>query len=299
MTNIKIRQKEENKTPIKVLDKKLIYRNKLKNNMINLKEKTSTNESENDTPNEYVINKISEETNVIFNKGIDNFNKYGRKSLQTTNKNIKQKIQNTTIKNSEKKMKGIVKNSKTSIKTLNSTSKTTPKKANAIYKNGIKETKKMFQIMKLTVKNTARAVSIGVNATIALIKAIIVATKELVSAVIAGGWVAVVVIIAVCLILLICSSIFGISSEDLDIVKVASSQIGNVGGQPYWSWYGYDTRVEWCACFVSWCANQCNYIEKGIIPKFSNCENGVEWFKSNELWQFENYIPKSRRYNFF
>lgn len=42
-----------------------------------------------------------------------------------------------------------------------------------------------------------------------------------------------------------------------DIVKVALSQIGNVGGQPYWSWYGFESRVEWCACFVSWCANEC------------------------------------------
>ena len=25
---------------------------------------------------------------------------------------------------------------------------------------------------------------------------------------------------------------------------------------PYWSWYGFDSRVEWCACFVSWCYNQ-------------------------------------------
>ena len=53
------------------------------------------------------------------------------------------------------------------------------------------------------------------------------------------------------------------------IVEVAASQIGNVGGQPYWSWYGFDSRMEWCACFVSWCAEQCGYIETGIIPKFS------------------------------
>ena len=66
---------------------------------------------------------------------------------------------------------------------------------------------------------------------------------------------------------------------DLDttplIVEVAASQIGNVGGEPYWRWYGYTERVEWCACFVSWCANQCGYIDAGIIPKFSSCEWGV------------------------
>lgn len=72
---------------------------------------------------------------------------------------------------------------------------------------------------------------------------------------------------------------------DLDttplIVEVAASQIGNVGGEPYWRWYGYTERVEWCACFVSWCANQCGYIDAGIIPKFSSCEWGVSWFKQH------------------
>ena len=26
--------------------------------------------------------------------------------------------------------------------------------------------------------------------------------------------------------------------------------IMKVSGQPYWSWYGFNSRVEWCACFV-------------------------------------------------
>ena len=62
------------------------------------------------------------------------------------------------------------------------------------------------------------------------------------------------------------------------IVEVALTQLGNEGGQPYWSWYGFDSRVEWCACFVSWCADQCGYLESGIIPKYSLCSDGVDWF---------------------
>ena len=61
--------------------------------------------------------------------------------------------------------------------------------------------------------------------------------------------------------------LYGIGYSDDQIVTVALSQVGNVGGQPYWSWYGFDSRVEWCACFVSWCANECGYIDAGIIPK--------------------------------
>ncbi len=80
---------------------------------------------------------------------------------------------------------------------------------------------------------------------------------------------------------------------DKNIVDIARSQIGNIGGQPYWSWYGFDNRVEWCACFVSWCANECGYIEAGLMPKTASCQVGVNWFKERGEWQDRNYIPKS------
>jgi len=80
------------------------------------------------------------------------------------------------------------------------------------------------------------------------------------------------------------SVLYGTSGEDNQIVAVALSQVGNVGGRPYWSWYGFNSRVEWCACFVSWCANECGYIETGIIPKYASCVNGVQWFKDRGQW---------------
>ena len=83
------------------------------------------------------------------------------------------------------------------------------------------------------------------------------------------------------------------------IVEVAASQIGNVGGEPYWSWYGFTEHVEWCACFVSWCANQCGYIDAGIIPKFSGCEWGVSWFKQQGAWAGRNITPTPGMIIFF
>lgn len=80
------------------------------------------------------------------------------------------------------------------------------------------------------------------------------------------------------------SVLYGIGYSDDQIVTVALSQVGNVGGEPYWSWYGFDSRVEWCACFVSWCANECGYIDTGIIPKYAGCVNGVQWFKERGQW---------------
>lgn len=73
--------------------------------------------------------------------------------------------------------------------------------------------------------------------------------------------------------------------EDGDaIVDVALSQVGNVGGEPYWSWYGFTNHVEWCACFVSWCADQCGYLDSGAYPKFSGCVFGMQWFQQHGLW---------------
>lgn len=94
--------------------------------------------------------------------------------------------------------------------------------------------------------------------------------------------------------------LYGSSGGSTNIVDVAFAQLGNIGGQPYWSWYGFESRVSWCACFVSWCANECGYIDMGIIPKFANCQNeGIVWFKTCGLWQDRGYIPKSRRNNLF
>jgi hypothetical protein len=51
--------------------------------------------------------------------------------------------------------------------------------------------------------------------------------------------------------------------------------------------------VEWCATFVSWCANECGYIDAGIIPRFAACQSqGIPWFKDRGLWQDSGgYVP--------
>ena len=84
-----------------------------------------------------------------------------------------------------------------------------------------------------------------------------------------------------------------------DMVAVAQSQIGNVGGQPYWSWYGFESRVEWCAIFASWCANQCGYIDAGIVPKFAGCGVGVQWFQNRGQWLPGSATPEPGMLIFF
>lgn len=284
----------------------------------------------------------------------------------------------------------------------------------------MKIAKKNYQIAKVAAKTTIKVARTTIKTIITVIKSIISATQALIAAILAGGWISIVIVIIICLIGMICSSIYGIffsnengvnlksmssvvsetnsdaitlddnkiqklkdifwemdtiSSRDEDvekdieiiddngnthtekvirkvlyidiqgksveemansynfnenqlqqlaelrsdkykdlwsnalygssggstnIVDVAFAQLGNVGGQPYWSWYGFESRVSWCACFVSWCANECGYIDMGIIPKFANCQNeGIVWFKTCGLWQDGGYIPKTRRNNIF
>lgn len=70
------------------------------------------------------------------------------------------------------------------------------------------------------------------------------------------------------------------------VVDIAKRQEGNVGGYPYWSWYGFNGRVAWCACFVSWC-----YHEAGLSePCFAACQSqGVAWFTSRGQWGARGY----------
>lgn len=94
--------------------------------------------------------------------------------------------------------------------------------------------------------------------------------------------------------------IYGIHGSGGGIVAVSLSQVGNVGGEPYWSWYGFDSKVEWCACFVSWCANECGYLEAGVFPKFASCASeGVPWFKERGLWQDSSFEPQPGDIIFF
>lgn len=480
----KIKTKRKSNVKIKKLEKAKIYSQRLKNNMVQIKEKTNDTTQE-DTPTEYGTNEIIYTANTIVNNSIDKFNKYGRKSvkqtktnIEQTTKRIKNKIQNRnikknaknikskTIKTASNKIKGTnLKNTKRVIKNAPKTAQKTIKTTKKITKETAKGVKRAYKGTKVAVKSIAKGIKVSVKATVLAVKAIIAGAKALISAIIAGGWVAIVIIVVICVIAMICNSIFGIffsnekdigdktmssvireinvdftnkitdiqknnqhddyeinsnraewkdvlsvyavitsngdeatnvvtldeqkinelkkifwemniissrvdeqekeieitdengttkkeivkrkilhinidskSIEEMiqlynfnakqleqlvelrkdkynsmwsyvlygsstgsnQIVTVALSQVGNVGGQPYWSWYGFENRVEWCACFVSWCANECNYIEAGALPKFASCESeGVVWFRTCGLWQEKGYTAQPGDIIFF
>lgn len=478
MADIKVKKKGD--IAIKTLDRTAIMSSKLKENIVDIRDKTKESyETNENSSQEYAGNKIQNKVNSTAYYTGHKGNQIGRRSFKETKENIKKgketisKIKGKIQKSKEIKKAGektvktakrTVKATKKTIKTAEKTAKVTIKTTKQAVKTTTRVAKRTVQMAKATAKATIKAIQVAVKVTVATVKAIIAATQALISAIIAGGWVAVLIIVIIALIAMICTSIFGIffSSEEsvggrtmssviseinteftnkitdiqkntshdeyeissnraewkdilsvyavlvsngdeqtdlitlddtkisqlksvfwemnvitystqtvekeiettdengntkkekvkrkilyinitsksvdemiqihnfndkqkiqlaelqkdeynsmwscvvygssigsTDIVQVALAQVGNVGGQPYWSWYGFNSRVEWCACFVSWCANECGYIESGVIPKFAGCESeGVSWFKTCGLWQDGGYTPKARRYNF-
>lgn len=247
MADIKVKKKSDN--AIKTLDRTAIIGSKLKGNIVNIKDKTKESyETKENSSQEYAENKIQNEMRNIAYYGTYKGNKIGRKSFEETKENLKKgkqtlnkikgKLQKTkqvkkvgqkTIKTTNKTVKATKKTIKTAEKTARATIKTTKQAV----KTSAKVAQRTAQMMKATAKATIQAIKIAVKVAVTTVKAIIAATKALVSAIIAGGWVAVVVIVVICLIAMICSSIYGIFfSNEKDVGdKTMSSVIREINAE--------------------------------------------------------------------
>lgn len=208
MADIKV--KDIAKKGVKTINKAVVQTERFKDNIVRTKEKAEETVSNDINSNEYASNKIKFATDRAFDESVNQFNKQGQKSFMKTKENYqksKAKIKQLKKKIKDKrKVKSTVKNTKTAIKTSKEVAKKTEKTA----KETIKASKRATQIAKEAAKRTAQGVKVAVKTTISAIKAIIAGTKALVAAIVAGGWVAVIVIIVICLVALMCSSIFGI-----------------------------------------------------------------------------------------
>ena len=343
--------KQKQRTPIKNINKKIVYSERIKDHAVNVKNRTNDfiNSSEDSNPTDKATQNIVDTEKIAVAKVGDKFNEEGKKSIIKTKENfekaksnineirvrqqekkesklLKDKVKKDTNNTSrsiikQKNIKGIKQKNAKSIKGTNQTTKLTKKQIkNTEYiakkteqktKEAIKLSKKAYQISKATAKRIAQDTRRLVRAIIKVVKASIIAAKAAVTFLIAGGWIAVIVVLIVCIMGGAMAlykangernSELGIYNSDAwnsDLVTIAISQLGNKGGQPYWSWYGFNERVAWCACFVSWCANECGYIDKGIIPKFSACNDGIAWFKEKKQWIESTDIPLTGDLIFF
>lgn len=324
MSEIKVKPKGT----IKKLDKEIVQVQKFKNNLITVKDKIneySTDENHN-TAEDYASNKVQNDISYISRRGIVKANEIGKKSLKETQENFikgKQKVEilksrikenkaktlkntlektNKTIKTGTKQSIKTAKNTKTLAKKGIKTTEQVAKNTKKVAKESIKLSQKVARMTKRAIQTTIKATKIAIKVAIKVIQAIIAATKALISAIIAGGWVAVIIILVIVLIggfIAIISNSDGDDNYDAsqipnsEIILVAKAQIGNEGGDKFWKWYGFEEHVHWCACYVSWCANECGYIDKSIIPKFALCTDGINWFKEKDEWhdRGESYYP--------
>lgn len=60
---------------------------------------------------------------------------------------------------------------------------------------------------------------------------------------------------------------------------------------------GGDTWIRYA--LVSWCADQCGYIETGVIPKYAGCVWGVQWFQERGQWADNSAEPTPGMIIFF
>lgn len=204
-----IKTKDLNKKDIKVLNKAVVGTEKLKDNLVVTKQKIDNDINTKDSVYESGSDKIIGTSEYISNKVVRETPKIGNKNVNITKDNIaKSKVKLKAIKEkhnlrkASKKVKGAGKGIKDSKKVA--------KDAQKIARNSVKNAKKSYQIAKETAKKTIQTTKAVIKATISTIKLAISGTKALISALIAGGWIVLVIVIVICMIGLLCSSIFGI-----------------------------------------------------------------------------------------
>ena len=208
MANIKV--KDVAQKSIKTINKAAIQTERFKDTIVRTKEKAEESVSSDINSVEYASNKIKFATNRTVDEGIHQFNKQGQKSLMKTKENYqKTKVKIKAFKErlqKGSKFKSTIKNTKNTIKTSNQVARKAKKTAQETVKNS----QRAVKLARESARKTAHGIRVATKATISAIKAIIAGTKALIAALIAGGWIAMIIIVVICLVGLLANSIFGI-----------------------------------------------------------------------------------------
>ena len=354
MPDIKTKQRPN----IKEFDTKKVKSAKFKSNLSYIRDKnieladtlnnkTKDTDSSYENANDYAISQIQDKSRIIRDKTFYDLNEKRKvqkeKHRQAKNDKIRQNLDKKVQTKLEKVMKETtdktiklkndsINNSRRIKQVAKETSNREIKTAKQSSKVAMKTTEETTKIIKETPIVVKKAVQVSVKVTKATIKTIITSakavvngTKALISAIVAGGVVSIAIILIVCIFGGVIA-IFNMNGDKdtatmwgSDMVTCAESQLGVEGGEPYWSWYGFNERVEWCACFVCWVADQCGVLdgnvqdniedstmpnEKLTIPKYSVCDDGINKFTEKGEWQDREtdgtlYIPKPGDIIFF
>lgn len=199
-----------------------------------LKEKASTDTPTMDVPNMSQPDVPKSDTAKIAKSDVKKATAKTSKNVQKTTKQSTKAVKNSvknTSKVTAKTTKGTVKAAQKSIKTAEKTGKvaikTAEKSAKATKtaaKASARAARATAQAARVAAKAAITATKIAVKVIVISVKAIIAAVKALAAAIAAGGWVAVVIIIVICLIALIVGSCYGIFFSNEDVGNTYSLQ---------------------------------------------------------------------------
>ena len=148
----------------------------------------NTESSQRSSANDYASNFVSENAERISKSSTYAADRAGQMGVRETQKNI------SNLKNRPHKVK------------KPKTKANVPKRLKSAGKNTVKASERVKQ----TVKRLSKGIVKAAKAVVSAVKAIIAATKSIVAAIVAGGWVAVVVILIICLVAAIAGSVYAI-----------------------------------------------------------------------------------------
>lgn len=303
------------KGTIRTIDKASIAGQRMKTSYAKTKQHATESYSSDDNPVEYASGRISDTASRVLNKGTDGAVSAGHQSAKAAQaaavklqRNAgERKLKEARFKGNYKDVtlrengKAALARSRARAKARQEAEKKTAAKAG---EKTAKATKNVLKKLVISFAKAARAAGEAIKASAMAIAA-------------AGSTAVIIIIVCVLFCTVFCvfedsnGAIQVYSEEELasfeegvgigstDIVKVAGTQIGNWNGRKFWSWYGFGSRQPWCACFVSWCANQCGYIKAGVIPKFALVTDGISWFKKKGEWRSRKYKPRPGDIIFF
>lgn len=303
------------KGTIRTIDKASIAGQRMKTSYAKTKQHAAESYSSDDSPVEYASGRISDTASRVLNKGTDGAVSAGHQSAKAARaaavnlrknageKQLKKSVYKGNVRDVSLRENGraALARTRARAKARHDAEKKVTAKAG---EKTAKATKNVLKKLVISFARVARAAGAAVKASAMAIAA-------------AGSTAVIIVIVCVLFCTVFCvfedssGAIQVYSEEELmnfeegvgigstDIVKVAGTQIGNWNGRKFWSWYGFSSRQPWCACFVSWCANQCGYIKAGVIPKFALVTDGISWFKKKGEWRSRKYKPRPGDIIFF
>ena len=233
-----IKTKDMKPKTVKTIDKAIAWTERVKDPVVYANEKVKDASDGQANVLDYGEDKIKYVSNRAKDEAIYASKKTGNYTKDKAVKFAKDKYQKKKlIKGKGKDIKGTVQQTQKGIKTANRTIKNTEKAAKEAAKASKRALERGRQLAIKSAKATAKGIKIAVKATVSAIKGIIAGVKGLIGMLAAGGTLAIVAIVIICLVGLLITSIFGIffSSEKTtktgytmkEVVSECNQEFGN------------------------------------------------------------------------